>query len=88
MVQPLDFEQIFVHFFAGSKEIFFFVALVFFAFLGAKFRMLNEVFLIMMVVFVVFAAGSGYFTVLYSIVILLVGFFFYTVFSRIGKGET
>lgn len=87
MVQPLDFEQIFVHFLAGSREIFLFIAVLFFAFLAAKFRMLNEVFLIMMVVFVIFMAGTGSF-IIYSIIMLLVGLFFYTIFSRIGKGDT
>jgi len=82
--EPLNLERIFVNFFAGSMEIFFFIAMAFFAYLAVKFRMPNQVFLILMALFVIMLAGLRY-EFLYLLAILLAGLFFYYTLSRIIK---
>lgn len=85
MVEPLDLEHLFVNIFAGSRDIFFFIAVIFLAFLGAKLRMMNETFLLMLGLFVIFLAGAGYATAFYAIIIFLAGLFFYSILSKIFK---
>ena len=60
VVYPLDLFSIFVNYLAGSLNIFFGVALIFFAYLGARFRMPNGVFIPLIALFVVMMAGLGY----------------------------
>ena len=83
VVEPLNLEQIFVGYLAGSDVIFFFLAMAALSFLAAKFRMPNKIILIMMALFVVFMAF--YFPLLYAIVIFLAGLFFYYVLSKTVK---
>jgi len=73
VVYPLDLFSIFVNYFAGSLNIFFGVALIFFAYLGARFRMPNGVFIPLIALFVVMMAGLGY-QALYLVTIFLVAF--------------
>jgi len=82
-VQPLDLEYIFVNTLAESMTIFFFLAMAFFAYLAARFRMPNQIFLIMMGTFVIFFAN--YYSLLYTFVIFISGLFFYYVLSKIPK---
>ena len=81
MIEPLDLQTIFVNYFAGSMDIFFFIALIFFAYLAARFRMPNSIFLVMMGLFVVLMAGLGY-DLFYVLVIFIVAWFFYHVISK------
>jgi len=83
IIQPLDLETIFVNYFAGSYKIFFFIAMIVFAYLGARFRMSNNVFLILMGLFVIFMAN--YYSLLFTITIFLIGLFFYYTLSKIIK---
>jgi len=83
IIQPLDLETIFVNHLAGSMKIFFFLILIVFAYLAAKFRMPNQVFLILMAVFIIFMAN--FYSLLYTILIFLSGLFFYWVISKIPK---
>lgn len=88
LIEPLNFEQIFVTNFAGSTEIFIFIFVVFLAGLSARFRMPNGVAIPMFALFVVFMTGtslSGAFTGLYTITITLVSFFVYWGVSRYFK---
>lgn len=63
-VEPLNLECILVNTFAGSIEIFVFLALIFIAMVGARFRMINMTLLIMFGLFGVLMAqfmGGIYF---------------------------
>ena len=82
-IQPLDLETILVTNLAGGMEIFFFLMIIVFAYLAAKFRMPNQVFLILMAVFIVFMAN--YYSLLYTLLIFLTGLFFYYILSKIIK---
>jgi len=83
IIQPLDLETIFVTNLAGSMKIFFFLIAIVFAYLAARFRMPNQVFLILMAVFIIFMAN--FYSLLYTILIFLSGLFFYWVISKIPK---
>ena len=83
IIQPLDLETIFVTNLAGSMKIFFFLIMIVFAYLSARFRMPNQVFLILMAVFIIFMAN--YYSLLYTGLIFLSGLFFYWVISKIPK---
>jgi len=50
-IQPLNLECLFVNTFAGTMDIFIFVALIAIAAIGAKFRMINATMLIMFALF-------------------------------------
>ena len=84
MVAPLDLKTIFVNYLAGSMEIFFFLALLAFAYIAARFRMPNSIFLIMMGLFVVLMAGLGY-QLLYAIVIMIAAMFVYYALGKLIK---
>jgi len=83
MVQPLDLQTIFVNYVAGSMAIFFFLTILVFAYLAARFRMPNQVFLILIAIFVIFMAN--FYSLLYVLLIFLVGIFFYQIISRVIK---
>lgn len=88
LIEPLDFEQIFITNFAGSTEMFIFIFIVFIAGLAARFRMPNGVAIPMFALFVVFMTGtslSGSFTGIYTITVTLVSFFIYWGVSRYFK---
>jgi hypothetical protein len=82
-VQPLDLQTIFVNYFAGSMTIFFFIIMAVLAYLAAKFRMPNQITLIMIVLFVIFFAS--YYSLLYVIVIFLIGLLIYYSLSKFMK---
>ena len=81
--KPLDLQDIFVNTLAGDMTIFFFMAVILFAYLAARFRMPNQVFLIMIAVFVIFF--SSYYPGLFALVVLLIGLFVYYGITRIIK---
>jgi len=83
VTQPLDLQTIFVNYFAGTLEIFFFIAMIGFSILAAKFRMPNQIFLIMLGVFIV--VMTNFYPLFYTIVILLVGLLFYYTISKLIK---
>ena len=84
ITQPLDLQRILVNHFAGGMDIFFFIALVFFGYLAAVYRMPNKIFLMLMVLFVVLLAGFGY-TILYTIAIFAAGMIIYWTLSKVIK---
>ena len=71
VIEPLNLQEIFVNYFAGTMTIFFFIITAVFAILAAKFRMPNMIFLILMGLFVVVMAN--YFSLLYTTIVLIVG---------------
>ena len=71
-VKPLDFETIFINYFAGSGEIFIVLAMIFYAYLGAKYRMPAGVFGIFMALFIILLAGFSINTFLVPLVIVIV----------------
>jgi len=83
IIQPLDLETIFVTNLAGSMKIFFFLIAIVFAYLAARFRMPNQVFLILITVFLIFI--TSFYSLLYTLLIFLAGLFFYWVISKIPK---
>ena len=83
MIQPLNLQEIFVNYFAGSMTIFFFIAMAFFAYIAARFRMPNQVFLILIGLFIIIM--TNYYSLLFTITIFLAGLFFYYTLSKIIK---
>lgn len=84
LIQPLDFQTIFVNYFSGSMQIFFWVSLVFFAWLGAKFRMTNVVFLVLMIAYILFM-GKWIRLPLVLLVVVLIGLLIFWILSKSGK---
>jgi len=80
----LNLEEIFVNYFSGTFAIFFFVAMFFFTFLGAKYKMSNGVFLILMALFVILMGGYGY-EALIGLTIVIIGLFVYWVLQKMFK---
>ena len=83
IIQPLNLETILVSYFAGGWTIFFFIAMIFFAFMAAKFKMPNSIFLMLNGLFVVLMAN--YYSLLFTITIFIAGLFFYYTLSKIIK---
>jgi len=84
LIKPLDLQNILVNYFAGSMEIFIFIAMIFFGFMAAKFRMPNSIFLILMVLFVILMAGYGI-QYLYTLAIFAIGLFVYYIVAKMIK---
>ncbi len=70
-IEPLNLECLLVNTFAGTMEIFIFIAIIFIAGVGAYFRMLNTTILIMFGLFAVLMAQfmSG----IYFLAVLIAG---------------
>ena len=81
---PLDLKTIFVTYFAGSMEIFMFLAMIVMAALAARYRMPNYVFLMMLMVFAVFMASSGYMLFL-ILAVIITGLVAYWILAKFGK---
>lgn len=81
MIEPLDFETIFVNLFAGSPEIFAFFSMIFIAGLAAYFKMSNYLTMIMFVLFAI--VMSFYLSGLYVLVVLISALATYYGLSRI-----
>ena len=80
---PLNLEYILVNSFAGSMEIFFFIAAIAIAYMAARMRMPNIVTLMMGALFMVLMASLTGFTSLYLITILLVAIMFFFIVKKI-----
>ena len=72
-IEPLNLECWLVNVFAGTMDIFIFIALIFIAGMGARFRMLNSTLLIMFALFAIIMAQ--FMTGIYFLAVLLVGLF-------------
>jgi len=82
-IEPLDLQTIFVNYLAGSMVIFFFLMMAVLAYLAARFRMPNQITMIMIALFIVFFAT--YYSLLYVIVIFLAGLLIYFSLSKFMK---
>ena len=85
-IQPLDLEQILVANFAGTSQIFLFIAIVFISALAGRFRMPNMIALPMIGLFIVMLMGTsiaGEVTGLYLITLILVSL---STFWALSKG--
>lgn len=82
LVQPLDLYTIFVNYFAGSMEIFFATALIFFAFIAAKYRIPNTIFLMLMTLFIILMGGLGEVSLLYVIAMFVIGLVVYFIIAK------
>ena len=67
-IQPLDLETILVTNLAGGMEIFFFLMIIVFAYLAAKFRMPNQVFLVLMALFIIIIYSVSHYSSLYTLI--------------------
>jgi len=87
IVEPLDFETIFVNYFAGNMTIFIFVAAFVFMYLAASYRMPGRVFFVMMCLFVIMLAGvaGGAIAGIYTMTIIFVGIGIYYIWGKIIK---
>ena len=83
-LEPLDLETIFVNYFAGSREIFFFIAMALFGYLAARFRMPNQIFLILIGLFIILMQPFGL-SLIYSLLIFIVGISFYYTLAKMIK---
>lgn len=83
VIGPLDLTAIFINYFAGTIEIFFFMMMAVFTFFASKFRIPNTIFLLLVSLLIIVLAD--YFSLLYSITILLGALFFYYTLSKIQK---
>ena len=81
---PLDLKTIFVNYFAGSMEIFMFMLLIVMAGLAGKYRMPNYVFLMLLIIFSVFMAGTGY-SLFLILGIIIAGLISYWILAKFGK---
>ena len=83
-VKPLDFETIFINYFAGSAEIFVVLAMIFYAYLGAQYRMPAGVFGMFMALFIILLAGFKFDTFVIPLVVVI-GLGGYWIFSKVIK---
>ena len=79
-LQPLNLECMLVNTFAGTMDIFIFIALIAIAAMGASFRMINATMLIMFALFAVLM--SQWMSGIYFLVVLIAGL---VVMFGIGK---
>jgi len=83
---PLDLKTIFVDYFAGGLEIFMFLSVVVLAYLAAKYKLPNYVFMMLLAVYVIFmAAVSPGFELLLVLMIIVTGLVGYWILSKVMK---
>lgn len=82
-IAPLNLQCLLVNNFAGSMEIFTFIAFMFIAGIGAYFRMVNWVVLVMLALFAIIMAQ--FFQGIYFLAILIAGLVVGYILSKIVK---
>ena len=84
VIDPFDFERIFVSILAGSSDIFTFLFIIFISGLGAYFRMDDRIMMIMYLVFGI--VMSTYIGAIYVLIILIVGIItFYSISKMFNR---
>jgi len=81
---PLDLKTIFVDYFTGSMELFMFMMMVVLAGMAGKYRMPSYIFLMLLILFSVFMAGTGY-SLFLILGIISGGLIAYWILARFGK---
>lgn len=82
-IEPLNLQYILVNTFAGSMNIFIFIAVIVIAALAGKFRMPNIIFLVSIGLFAIFL--SSYINGLYAFVIIITGLVTFYSLGRLIK---
>ena len=84
VIDPFDFERIFINILSGNNEIFSFLFIIFISGLGAYFKMDDKIMMIMYLVFAV--TMSIYMDALYILIILIIGIVtFYSISKMINR---
>ena len=83
VVEPLNLQYILVNTFAGTWEIFFFIAAIAIAYMAARTRMPNIITLMMGALFIVIMASFIEIGALYLITILMVAIMFFFIVKKI-----
>ena len=81
VIDPFDFERIFISILAGSTEIFTFISILVISAVAAYFRMDSKVMMIMYLLFGIIM--SGYIGAIYILIILIIGLITFYSLSRI-----
>ena len=82
-IEPLNLECLLINTFAGSMEIFMFISIIVIAMIGAYFRMINWIMLVMFGLFAIFM--GAYFEGIYFLVVLITGLILAYIISKIVK---
>jgi hypothetical protein len=81
-IEPFDFFKIYVTSFLGDAGLFPFFFIIVFSFVSASFQFTNTIFIILLTIgLLMFGAFIGF--DLYILVLFVVGFFLFKMFSRI-----
>ena len=80
VIDPFDFERIFISILAGSPEIFTAIFIVFISGLGAYFRMDSKIMMVMYLVFGI--VMSVYIGAIYVLIIIIIGIVTFYSISR------
>ena len=81
-VEPFNFKEIFINYFLGNQVLFPFLFIIILSFVCAYMNMSNTIFLVLLAIgSLMFGAYLG--QAIYILVLFLVGFFIYKMFSRI-----
>lgn len=81
VIDPFDFERIFISILAGSPEIFTFIFILFISGLGAYFRMDSKIMMVMYLVFGI--VMSIYLGAVYILIVIIIGIITFYSLSRI-----
>jgi len=81
--EVLNLEKIFVNYFAGSYLIFYFIAIAFFAYLAARFRLPNFATLMLLGLFVIFMAN--WVGIIVALVLFVVGAISVLIWAKVIK---
>jgi len=81
-IEPFNFKEIYINYFLGNQALFPFVFIIIFSFVSALLNLSNTIFLILLTIgSVMFAAYMG--QEIYVLVLFVVGFILFKMFSRI-----
>lgn len=80
-IQPFDFRKIFVQYFLGSAELFFFAFIIIFSYTAAKFRMSNKIYLTLLSLgCIIFAGVIG--PAVYALALLIISLMVFYIISK------
>jgi len=81
-IEPFDLQKIYIDYFLGNQALFPFLFIIIFSFVSATLNISNTVFLILLAIgSLMFGAYMG--QSIYILVLFLVGFILYKMFSRL-----
>lgn len=83
IIEPLDFQTIFVNYLAGGWDLFFILSIVTFAYLGARFKMPNMAFMLLMALYS--AIMAKWIAAPFVLVLFVAGTAIYLAISKLQK---